>query len=221
MSHQHHIQKTFCTTREAAQILGVSLRTAQLWAEEGLLEAWKTSGGHRRITRESVERLLAVPPAQATLSAPKPTADAASPPQVRETAGPSAPELSILVVEDDPELRRLYRAMLSRWPMHPEVIVADDGYEALILIGQARPDLLIMDLRMPGMDGFRMLQALRALPKMAEMKIVVVSGLDAAEIRSQSELLEDITILPKPIPFNQLREIAQGIVAGRKHAAAR
>lgn len=47
-----------CSTREVAQLLGVSLRTIQLWVDSGILEAWKTAGGHRRITRESVIRLL-------------------------------------------------------------------------------------------------------------------------------------------------------------------
>lgn len=45
------------TTREAAEALGVSLRTAQIWVERGLLKGWKTEGGHRRITAESVIRL--------------------------------------------------------------------------------------------------------------------------------------------------------------------
>ena len=49
---------TFITTREAARRLGVSLRTAQLWTENGLLDAWKTEGGHRRIRAESVDRVM-------------------------------------------------------------------------------------------------------------------------------------------------------------------
>ncbi len=47
-----------CSTREAAERLGVSLRTVQLWTEAGLLRAWKTPGGHRRILTSSVDRLL-------------------------------------------------------------------------------------------------------------------------------------------------------------------
>lgn len=43
------IKKSFCTTREAAGLLGVSVGTVQLWVESGLLQAWKTSGGHRRV----------------------------------------------------------------------------------------------------------------------------------------------------------------------------
>lgn len=45
------------STREASEILGVSLRTVQLWVDSGILEAWKTAGGHRRISRASVEAL--------------------------------------------------------------------------------------------------------------------------------------------------------------------
>ena len=48
----------YCTTREAAKILGTSLRTIQLWVESGILQAWKTPGGHRRVTRESMQQLF-------------------------------------------------------------------------------------------------------------------------------------------------------------------
>lgn len=47
-----------CTTRQAAEALGVALRTAQLWTESGRLRAWKTEGGHRRILVASVKELL-------------------------------------------------------------------------------------------------------------------------------------------------------------------
>lgn len=54
-----HALPPTCTTQEVARSLGVSLRTIQLWVNEGLLEAWKTDGGHRRIPRDSVIRLIA------------------------------------------------------------------------------------------------------------------------------------------------------------------
>ena len=46
-----------CTTREAAELLGVSLRTVQLWVDSGALQAWKTAGGHRRVSRQSIDAL--------------------------------------------------------------------------------------------------------------------------------------------------------------------
>ena len=51
--------EVYFSTREAAERLNVSLRTVQLWVEAGLLRAWKTEGGHRRILRSSLDELLA------------------------------------------------------------------------------------------------------------------------------------------------------------------
>lgn len=57
-SAENALSDAFCTTREAAELLNVSLRTVQLWVDDGILQAWKTAGGHRRVQRESVDRLL-------------------------------------------------------------------------------------------------------------------------------------------------------------------
>jgi excisionase family DNA binding protein len=192
--------KTFCTTREAAEILSVSLRTAQLWTESGLLEAWKTEGGHRRISRQSIERLLADPTVRELPKAEE------SPPQV----------LKVLVVEDDPALRRLYEVNIRRWPMPLVFSSADDGYEALIRIGHDKPDLLIADLQMPGMDGFRMLYTLCSMSELSGMQIVVVSGLDPAVISAHGGVPEGIPVFPKPIPFAHLLDIAKQTVTDKQ-----
>lgn len=190
------IQKSFCTTREAADILGISLRTAQLWVESGLLEAWKTEGGHRRIARASIERLLANPPASA--------------------AGPSTADrraFQILVVEDQEDLLKLYRFNIDRWPMQPRLVTASNGFEALIKIGNDRPDLMIADLFMPDFDGFMMLSAIRSVPEYRDMPIVVVTGLSPADVATKGELPKDIPVFPKPIPFEQLRRLAEDLAA--------
>jgi excisionase family DNA binding protein len=211
MAHHKQIPKTFCTTREAADLLGVSLRTAQLWAESGLLEAWKTGGGHRRIARQSIERLLANPEVRGIQlgATPRRRADDLVP------VATLAP-FNILVVEDDPVLRRLYEIKIRSWPMKPNISTAGDGYEALIRMGNSRPDLLIADLQMAGMDGFRMLQTISSSPELAGMTIVVVSGLDAEEIAHRGTVPEGIPVLPKPVPFDQLRDIAERLEAGRQ-----
>jgi excisionase family DNA binding protein len=200
MARQSQVRKTFCTTREAAQILGVSLRTAQLWSESGLLEAWKTEGGHRRISRESVQRLLADPVVQES------SAHAHA-----EASGPH--QFSVLVAEDEAALRMLYQFNLDNWSLKPWVSMAGDGYEALMRIGLDRPDLLITDLRMPDMDGFRMLRAIRNQPELAGMAIIVVTGLEQAEIDEQGGLPEGIQVLHKPIPFKELEDIANRVAA--------
>ena len=103
------IEKSFCTTREAAGMLGVSIGTVQLWVESGLLKAWKTTGGHRRVLRDSIDQILRKTPTAGS-------------------APPQPPALSrrlrVMVVEDDMSLLRLYQVRMARWPMAPEVTLS-------------------------------------------------------------------------------------------------
>ena len=194
------IEKSFCTTREAAVLLGVSVGTVQLWVESGLLQAWKTSGGHRRVLRDSIDRLLRKGASPVPLSPPTNTPAVASRP------------LNVLVVEDDASLLRLYRAHISHWPMAPELTCVDGAIAALLHVGQGCPDLLITDLNMPGMDGFHMLRELRRSVIAQQARIVVVTGLDAIDIAKNGGLPADIEVLPKPVPFDRLLAIATDMV---------
>jgi excisionase family DNA binding protein len=184
----------FCSTKEAAAVLGVSHRTVQLWVESGTLQAWRTAGGHRRITLESVNRLVEGRRVAIAAHAPPPAAPVASASSTRR----------VLVVDDDPLMLRLYELEMAGWGMDLNVVKANNGFEALIRIGEERPDLLVSDLNMPGMDGFRMIRTLREDSGSAGMSMIVVSGLDRATIKAMG-LPADIPVFPKPVPFGELR----------------
>lgn len=192
--------REFCTTREAADRLSVSLRTAQLWVDSGILEAWKTEGGHRRISVLSVERLMHTP-APAT-------------PQLGASLADSG-RLKILVAEDDNVLIKLYRARIATWGLPVDVTTASNGYEALVLVGREQPDLMISDLLMPGMDGFQMVRTLTASSFREGMEIVVVTGMDAEEIAARGGLPPGVRILTKPVPFAELKILAESLIARR------
>ena len=196
------IKKTFCTTREAAALLGVSVGTVQLWVETGVLEAWKTIGGHRRVMRDSVDRLLHKNPENAMPDGAGTTTETARP-------------LSILVVDDDVNLLRLYEANMARWPMAPTVMTANSAITGLLMIGAKCPDFLVADLHMPDMDGFYMLRVLRNTPELAKTTVTVVTGLDRDEIARHGGVPPGIEVLPKPIPFDRLQAIATDIVSRR------
>lgn len=183
----------FCSTKDAARLLGVSHRTVQLWVENGTLQAWKTAGGHRRITMASVNKLVNE---RHEATAPAPS--------MAEPEPPRSSRKRVLLVDDDSTLLRLYELELQGWNMPLDVAKANDGFEALIRIGEQRPDLLVTDLSMPGMDGFRMIRTLRGEAGYGQMAIIVVSGLDRATIASMG-LPSDIPVFPKPVPFTQLR----------------
>ncbi len=184
-------------------MLGVSVGTVQLWVESGLLQAWKTNGGHRRVLRDSIDKLLH---------------QKSGPPEVPANPAPSAAvansprRLRVLAVDDDPLMRHLYQAKISAWPMAPEVRVADSAVAALMMLGRDCPDLLITDLQMPGMDGFQMLRVLRETAEMADTTIVAVSGMEVTQIARHGGLPEGIALMGKPVSWPHLQDMATRIV---------
>ena len=176
-------EKTFVTTRQAAKVLNVSLRTIQLWTESGILNAWKTAGGHRRISSESVKRIR-----DQQLKAAGANGNASNP--------------AIVIVEDDPVYRELYKLKISSWQLSANIATADDGFEGLLIIGKLSPRVVITDLRMPGMDGFQMIRSLTGISP--DLSIVVITGLSDHEIERSGGLPQSITILKKPYPLDQL-----------------
>ncbi|WP_137174472.1 response regulator [Massilia sp. HP4] len=200
------VSSEVCSTKEAASLLGVSHRTVQLWVEGGVLQAWKTAGGHRRILLTSVHRLVAQ--RNQAVNGGQPAAAVAEP-------APSTAR-RIVMADDDSTLLRLYELEISGWGLDAELIKARDGFEALIRIGEAKPDLLISDLNMPGMDGFRMVRTLRADPRYGKMAIIVISGLDRATIASMG-LPADIPVFSKPVRFPELRAKVEQILDAGDH----
>ena len=191
-------QNNYVTTSEAASILGVSLRTIQLWVESGVLKAWKTAGGHRRIPKSAVSQLLKQ--------------------QQSEMAEESSlMPMKILVVEDEPTLLQAYELYINSWGLNCQVLTAKDGYEGLMKIGQYHPDLIISDLLMPDMDGFRMIRSLKDREKTKDTQIVAVTMLNSDEIEERGGLPSDVVVLNKPIPFDVIKGLVMGRITALKH----
>ncbi len=185
--------REYCSTSDAAQMLGVSLGTVQQMVENGLLEAWKTAGGHRRIRIGSVEDYLR-----------------------RRTsghAGQAVGQLRVLVAEDDRIMQRLYAHTFETWGLPIELLLVESGFEGLLEIGRQQPDLLISDLVMPGLDGFAMISKLRNDAKLTDMDIVVITGLTQEDIDARGGLPEDVTVYGKPVPFKELKGYIQARIA--------
>lgn len=177
----------YCTTREAAKLLHVSLRTVQLWAESGVLKAWKTDGGHRRLPLSSVNALIN-----------DRMGKHASPPSEGD-------KLNILVLEDEEDMAKLYRMTMESWQIPIQVTFVSSVFEALIVIGRGEPDLLITDLKMPEVDGFEIIKLLREDPALNSLDIVVATALSRAEIEEKGGVPPDITVFTKPVSFDQLQ----------------
>ena len=171
-------------------MLGVSLRTVQLWVENGQLEGWKTDGGHRRLSHVTVEKKLAA------------LTDGLA---ARQALTP----MPVLIVEDDESLLKLYKARFQAWPFPTILYTAPNGYEALVLVGELKPWLLVCDLRLPGVNGFQIVRALCNMNRCNDLRIVVVSGLEEVEIRAHGGVPERVEALEKPVDFARLENIGR------------
>ena len=202
------------STREAAERLGVALRTVQLWVEGGVLPAWKTAGGHRRISRAAVERLIGERSAALSGDSQRGGLSGLS------GSAPADLRMKLMVVEDEPDLLRLFTLVIAGWDLPIDVTPAGNGFEALLRMGQDCPDLLVTDLNMPGMDGFKMIASLRSVGQAFEnMDIVVVTALAADEIEHRGGLPVGVKVFHKPAPFDAIESLVRDRVTAMTLAA--
>ncbi len=200
-----HESEVFCTTREAAEMLHVSLRTVQLWVEAGVLKAWKTDGGHRRLPLSSVQALI-----KERLGEQAGATQPSEPP-----ANADEGLFSILVLEDDSDMLHLYRLTMLGWNLPAKFTFVTSVFEALVEIGRRPPDLLITDLRFSGVDGFEIIKVLRADPLLSTLNIVVVSGLEADEIEARGGLPAEIVVFAKPLSFEAMQGYIKACLANK------
>ncbi|MAS35308.1 MAG: hypothetical protein CL610_14945 [Anaerolineaceae bacterium] len=93
----------------------------------------------------------------------------------------------ILIIDDQPESTRLLEQLLDEHG-HYRVFSAHNGSEGVSMVARRRPDLVILDLRMPEMDGFDVLNELRSNPETAYIPVLVVTGDDALNSEEQDQL---------------------------------
>ncbi|MBF0180005.1 MAG: response regulator [Magnetococcales bacterium] len=177
----------FVTTSRAAKLLGVSQRTIHYWLESGVINAWKTAGGHCRIPMSTINQVLNK--------------------RQEELMAIDGPVLTLLLVEDEAELREVTGAVIQHWQLPIRLLLAENGYEGLILAGLHKPDIILTDLMMPTMDGFQMIRALRNASDLNAPRIVVMTALEPARVAALGGVPDDVRVLYKPVPFDALQAI--------------
>ena len=149
---------------QAAKLCALSRGTLWKYAKSGELKTSLTPGGQYRILKKDLESFM--------------RAKGMYPLANYQPAGKK-----ILIVDDDPQIQRLLTTMLSAQKY--ETTVASSGFEAGALVIKLKPDLVILDLFMPGMDGFEVCQQLKEDPEISHVKILAVTGFDTPENRDR------------------------------------
>ncbi len=109
---------------------------------------------------------------------------------------------SVLVVDDEPMARTLLRLMLVRAGF--EVSEAENGFDALEKVEGSLPDLILLDVMMPGMDGFTVCQKVRAREETAELPIIMLSAKTDSDSINRGLLVGATKYLTKPISPEEL-----------------
>lgn len=185
-----------CSTLEAAQRLGVSIQTVQRWVDLGRLRAWRTVGGHRRIETLSVDELLRERRVAQATGADKPARPAAY--------------STVLVVDDDARERELISSLVTAVLPQAAVHTASNGFDALLAIGQAAPDVLITDVMMRHMNGFEMLSRLEGAAQARPRLIVATSSHSLDELRAFGQLPAGVQFQGKPLDAAALASLLRG-----------
>jgi excisionase family DNA binding protein len=218
------------TTREVAQMLGMAVRSVQLMVDRGDLEAWRTPGGHRRIARASVERWQSdrglrnsAPgaPGHALAS----TADAAassapSPARRAPGAPPAAGPVRVLLIEDSIHYQNLVGLLLRQQFPDVELHTASDGIAGLAMAGQLQPQVLVVDILLPGIDGGTLITSLRSHPQFASTRLIVVTSLDEAQREPYAFALAGVPVVHKPRLVAELPPLLRASLAEHDAPAA-
>jgi len=177
------------TTIEVASLLGMAVRSVQLMVDRGELEAWKTPGGHWRISRASVERWLA-----SRQSGVRPGAEsAAAAPRGAARRGPR-----VLLIEDSVHYQNLVRLLLGQKFPQVELHIADEGFAGLAMAGQLQPEVLLVDILLPGIDGATLITSLRSHAQFRQSRLIVIPSLDAGQREPYSFALDGVPVVHKP-----------------------
>lgn len=113
----------------------------------------------------------------------------------------------VLLVDDDLSLLRLHQIMLGKFLATTCVDCVDNALEAMLRLEREVPDLVIVDLNMPGIDGFSLINLLASDTRYADVARVALSGLNAKEVQQAGGLPTDVLVIQKPFDPKKMKRI--------------
>lgn len=181
------------STAQAARLLGVSDQSVANWVDSGDLRAGKTPGGHRRVEPKNLVKFLK----RQKLRVP--------------------PELlsdgtAMLVVDDEPEVGQSIKKSLKT--IHPSwrLSIALNGYSAGEAVATDHPDIVVLNLQMPGMNSVEVCQKIKARRIPRRAVVIAVTALPSPEGKKAAQEAGAAAYLPKPLNLDHLWQTIQKLL---------
>ncbi|RKY86947.1 histidine kinase [candidate division KSB1 bacterium] len=184
--------KVVFSTFQAAEYCNTSYMSIKRWIFSGKLKAYKTPGGHYRILKDDLLDFMAknnIPVYENVLLRKR-----------------------VLIVDDDCLVRESIANFLRSNCFGFEVATAEDGFEAGVLVSQFLPNIIILDLMMPKMDGFKVCRKIKKNPLTKKIKLLVLTGFaDEENVNKAYEYGADM-VLSKPLEMDELLDAINSII---------
>ncbi|MHB8421062.1 MAG: response regulator [Myxococcales bacterium] len=183
-----HASDRYFTSHQVGDILQVNPSSVVKWINDGILNAFRTPGGHRRVSASELVRFAR------HHGMPVPN-------ELRDLA-----LTKVLVVDDEPRFLASLQRAFKPYAEEIALQTTENGIEALVATGSFKPDVLILDLHMPTVDGFKVLERLKAYPETSHTVVIVMSGqMDEATVE-RCKKLGAMACLSKPVKIPELLE---------------
>ncbi len=178
------------STKHAARLCKVALSTIVYWFDKGLIKGYRTPGGHRRIFLRDLEVFM------------------------QEHEIPLAGRLPdekfrVLIVDDEPRIAEFFIHSLETLDGEIEFASAVNGFQAGRLLTTFRPNIVFLDIVMPGLDGFEVCKLIKHDPDTRDVEVIAITGHDSPDNVQKILKAGAKKILKKPILFHEVKEIVE------------
>ncbi len=175
---------------EVAKICGVVNQTAINWIKNGYLKAFKTPGGQFRVYPEDLLDFMK----KRSMKIPEGVFDS---PEEKDT---------VLIVDDDRAFNSVLKQFIESKLPSVTVFQAFDGFEAGYSLERIKPSVLVLDIDLPGVNGFSLLEKICVSPDFGKPETIVVTGLEDEDLEEKCIKLSASCVLKKPVNFESFVE---------------
>lgn len=176
------------TTHDISRLLQVDPSTVSKWIDRGILVAFRTPGGHRRVRSGDLRTFL--------LAHDMP---------IPEELGGAV--VRLLVVDDEKPVLDAMKRTFKPFSNQLELTTTTSGVEALLLVTETKPHGMLIDLNMPDVDGYEVCRRIRARKALEGVKLITMTARHSPDVVEQSLKAGAMACLPKPVDPQQVVEL--------------
>jgi excisionase family DNA binding protein len=174
------------TSHQAANLVQVDPSSVVKWINDGKLSAFKTPGGHRRIRQRDLVNFLVAH---------------------RMFVPETLRSRRLLLVDDDESVLKALTRSFKSYAEQLEVHTSANPMEALVMIGSVKPDALVIDAQIQGMDALALCRMLKGSPATAKIELYLATSKATPDVQAKAKAAGAVAVLPKPVTARALAEL--------------